>query len=812
MNSFGIQQLKELFIDRKKWFGLALVLFIIELMLLVWPVGWIRENIEIQPDTGDMWQGQMSAEAGFCQEFIPQFDYLRGIQLFFMDDVETLGEGDIIVVISDKEDNVLFQKVYFYNELTYNRYMEINVNLRLRGGETYYLSVNSDHKSGEIPSIGLCGTASGGKENQLLMRGGDLLEGQLLLIYQYSQVLTGRGFLKAFLLCLVTAAGVAIGVPKNRKFRLALGAAILLAWPWVMGLRLERLALHEYELLPIAVRWTFILMYFIELVILLCTLSVRATIVVTNLVMTAVYSVNFFVYAYRGVPLKVSDFTAIRTAARVMSGYRFQPNSSLAVVWTLMLLFIVYGLQTGGVGERKQKHMKLRVHVASAVLGIAMAVGMGYWLLYTNYVFEAGFQNSGGSGLHHLYEFNGYLIGTCMDIQKSRVRAPEGYSHERAADLLEDYVSGSDTQGMPDQWSGEELPHVILVMNESFADLRVLGDLELSQDNLSFFNSLSENTIRGYVNASVLGGGTANTEFEVFTGCSMGLLSASYPYQQYVRKPIRSMVSSMNEAGYSSWSLHPELKTNWNRLSVYQYLGFDHSLWKEDFEDAQVLHYGVSDAETYYKVEELFENRDPGEKLFIFDLTIQNHGGYTDDKALQRTVSALGVSSDEANAFFSLIEESDKAFEQLITYFEQQDEKVIICMFGDHQPKFWDDNFYDTVFSMTEGLTEEQKQWNLYKTPFLIWANYDIEEAQGVEISMNYLGGLLQKTAGVPLSPYFSFLEAQMQEYPVITVNGYMDQAGKYYSWNGDGSEFQDYRVLQYNYLFDAMHTVEWGY
>ncbi|MDE7251583.1 MAG: LTA synthase family protein [Acetatifactor sp.] len=810
MNSFGLQQLKELLINRKKWFGLALVLFIIELMLLVWPVGWIREDIEIQPDTGDMRQEQLSEETGLCQEFIPQFDYLSGIQLFFMDDVETLGEGDIIVVISDKDDNVLFQKVYLYNELTYNRYMEINVNLKLRGGETYYLSVNSDHKSGEMPSIGLCGTASGGKENRSLMRGDDTLDGQLLLIYEYSQVLTGSGFLKAFLLCLITAAGVAIGVPKNRKFRLALGAAILLAWPWVMGLRLERLALHEYELLPIAVKWTFILMYFIELVILLCTLSMRATIVVTNLVMTAVYSVNFFVYAYRGVPLKVSDLTAIRTAARVMSGYSFQPASSLAVVWALMVLFIVYGLQTGDIGKRKP--MKLRVHVASAVLGMAMAVGMGYFLLYTNYVFEAGFQNSGGSGLHHLYEFNGYLIGTCMDIQKSRVRAPEGYSHEMAEDLLEDYVFESDTQGMPDQWSGEELPHVILIMNESFADLRVLGDLELSQENLPFFNSLSENTIRGYVHASVLGGGTANSEFEVFTGCSMGLLSASYPYQQYVRRPIRSMVSSMNEAGYSSWSLHPELRTNWNRLSVYQYLGFDHSLWKEDFEDAQVLHRGVSDAETYYKVEELFENRDPGEKLFIFDLTIQNHGGYTDDKALQRTVSAIGVSSDEANAYLSLVEESDNAFEQLITYFEQQDEKVIICMFGDHQPKFGDANFYETVYSMTEGLTEEQKQWNLYKTPFVIWANYDIEEAQEVEISMNYLGVLLQKTAGVPLSPYFSFLEAQMKEYPVITVNGYVDQAGKHYSWNGDGSEFQDYRVLQYNYLFDAAHTVEWGY
>ena len=28
---------------------------------------------------------------------------------------------------------------------------------------------------------------------------------------------------------------------------------------------------------------------------------------------------------------------------------------------------------------------------------------------------------------------------------------------------------------------------------------------------------------------------------------------------------------------------------------------------------------------------------------------------------------------------------------------------------------------------------------DLYKTPFLIWANYDIEEQENVNISMNYL-------------------------------------------------------------------------
>lgn len=348
----------------------------------------------------------------------------------------------------------------------------------------------------------------------------------------------------------------------------------------------------------------------------------------------------------------------------------------------------------------------------------------------------------------------------------------------------------------------EDLPHIILILNESFADLRVLGNLELSEENMPFFYSLRENTIRGYVNASVLGGGTANSEFEVLTGCSMGLLPDTYyPYQQCLLERMPSLVSMAQAVDYTTYSIHPENRNNWNRSNVYFRLGFDSSLWLEDFQEAEILGNGVSDLETYYKIEDLYENRQENEKLFFWDITMQNHGGYTYLK-MENPITQANAEYHDADIYLSLIKESDAAFEQLITYFKDQDEKVLICMFGDHQPKLSED-FYNSIYEVTEDLTEETKLFNMYKTPFIIWANYDIEEQQDMDISMNYLGGLLLETAGVPRSAYFQFLSGLRNQYPIITVNGYADADGNFSSWSGEDTVFSDYRILQYNYLFD---------
>ena len=563
--------------------------------------------------------------------------------------------------------------------------------------------------------------------------------------------------------------------------------------PAVLGYRLEMLSADLQYLLPYAVVWNIGIMYWLQFVLLLLTNSPGLSVILVNLVTTVLYSVNYFVFAYRGEPVRINDITAAGTAAQVAANYDYTPTPYMAITWVLAAVVVVLAWVCGRNIKVVKTGITRRMVCVSA--GVLVLLAGGYGLLGTELLQHCGFREMHGYEQNMSFYYNGFLVDSCIDIQNARVREPAGYSEETVKDYLDRYTVEESV------WDSE-LPHVILIMNESFGDLRILGNLEISDENMEFFNSLQENVIRGTVNASVLGGGTANSEFEVFTGCSMGLLpSGYYAYQQCVKKPLPSIVSAMEDAGYTTISMHPEIASNWNRDKVYEYLGFDRMLWKEDFETGEVVHSGLSDGDTYRKVIELYENRAEGEKLFVFDLTMQNHGGY-EESNVEHTVKGVNVSSDEADTYLSLIRRSDEDFEQLIHYFEQAEEEVIICMFGDHLPKFGDEGFYQKLAAQTPDMSDLDRILNEYKTPFLIWSNRELEEQQGLDISMNYLGVLLLESVGVKMPAYFSYLGELMQEYPIITVNGYQDAEENFVNWSGEDDEFQIYRMLQYHLLF----------
>lgn len=794
----------------------GLVLLVVELLLYL-NTDVMRENkTNYLTGEGSWGQTQGDDANSFTQVFVSE--HARLSSLSFLMDMEgvTRRDGEVAILLSDEKDRILYEETLGFDRISDGVFTDVNVNLRLSAGHTYYLTlVTKPSSAGEYPAVGVCGKEYYLPENGMLIFGDEMPDIQLVSRYQYRVV----PFSKArniILLCVVTALGVMFGLPDNPWVRRVAGVVILAAAPYVLGGRLELLTYRELIYLPIALKWNVGIMYALEILVLLCTHSPRITIALTNICLTLLYSANYFVIIYRGTPLRVNDFSAAGTAFKVMGGYSFVPNAHLALAWGLLLMFVVFGVQTGvrkaGASSPERESAKkywvrkLLSYAVTIAIAAAVAVYGGYQLIYTDLLERAGFEFEEALGFNQyvLYYFNGYLVATCIDLRNARVTPPEGYSAERAAKILEETMEGAKSQEI----SSEELPHVILILNESFSDLSILGDLEMNQENMGYFNALSENTVRGYVNVSVIGGGTANSEFEVLTGCNTAFFPASYyPYQQGIKRPINSLISRMKDNGYTTVSMHPERATNWNRDKVYQYYGFDESLWREDFAGAERIHNGVSDAETYRKVIELYENREEGEKLFVFDLTMQNHGDYPGESGPYEVQSGR-MQNAMIDEYLTLVKISDGAFADLVGYFEEQDEKVIICMFGDHQP--WLSELI-TGADGNGGSSDAKELMKMYKTPFVIWANYDIEEEDGYDISINYLGGLLQKTAGVPMSPYFMYLEKLREDYPIITVHGYVDNEGNYSNWSSTGDEFPEYRMLQYNYLFDK-NIVDWGF
>ena len=244
-------------------------------------------------------------------------------------------------------------------------------------------------------------------------------------------------------------------------------------------------------------------------------------------------------------------------------------------------------------------------------------------------------------------------------------------------------------------------------MNESWADFEDFGNVTLSESTMDYIKSL-DNAVVGHAYASVFGAGTSASEFEFLTGDSMAFLpSGSIPYQQYTLGPSDSLATLLKGYGYETRAFHPGEKTSWQRNTAYPRLGFDSFKCGEEMDVPQTEEHGyVSDDSDFKQVIWEFEHKQEGTPLFLFNVTIQNHGAYTvEDYPAEVTVEDAPGEFPKAEQYLTLANKTDESFRQLVEYFEQQTEPTIIVMFGDHQPSV-EQEFLDMAYGVSEdGMT-----------------------------------------------------------------------------------------------------------
>ncbi len=332
---------------------------------------------------------------------------------------------------------------------------------------------------------------------------------------------------------------------------------------------------------------------------------------------------------------------------------------------------------------------------------------------------------------------NGVLVSITMNAKYLTVSAPAVYSEENLQHVQEDVRENYGFNMLEDrQMTYEEChevldvdqrPNIICIMNESYSDFSQFGDIQFTQDFQPFIDSLegSDNTIMGELHVSTFGGGTANSEFEFLTGNSMlGMPQGSIPYQQYIDADTGSISRTLKNIGYNTVAIHPYLASGWNRPAVYEFMNFDRFLSDEDFEDPIPVRNYISDQSSFEKIIEVYEeNKAEGdEPLFVFNVTMQNHGSYT--KSYDNFEPDVFFEPDpgkyeEAEQYFSVAHNTDAAFEQLIHYFENVDEPTVICMFGDHLPSLHD-GFYEMLMGVSNTTDLDPSQMMLmYTTDYI---------------------------------------------------------------------------------------------
>lgn len=513
---------------------------------------------------------------------------------------------------------------------------------------------------------------------------------------------------------------------------------------------------------------------------------------------------EYYVLEFRGSPLHPADLLSIGTAGEVSSAYKFDlPISMCAAFFLMLTVFAV---------EHKIRFVrytgKQRI-VWLCVLAVLTAGGFGY--LQSQPILSTGKNGGFFWNLTSSYEKYGYFLATYIYENYQKVEKPEGYSAEAVEQLMTELIQEQTEK------SGQ-LPNIIAIMNESFTDFASVGGIQTSKPLLPFIDSLQENTVKGNLYVPVFGGGTANTEFEFLTGSTMRFLpTGSTPYQAYVKRELPSLASYLKQYGYETLACHFASGSNWNRDQVYPLLGFDTFLTDTDVGELEEIHGYPSDQADYEEVCRQYEAwKDSGtsEHFFCFNVTIQNHGGYLSGYRSEDAPQYTGgQTSDDVEEYLSLLRESDRAFKQLVNYFEQEEEPTVILMFGDHWPRL-NNAFINSMANQADTENELEKNQNKYVTPFVIWANYNIEETQIEKLSANYLAAELLQVAGVPVNAYQNFLLNLSEEVPVIDTLGFIQSDGLY----ADSGEMldassqaglQEYAMLQYAHLFGKNENLE---
>ncbi len=571
----------------------------------------------------------------------------------------------------------------------------------------------------------------------------------------------------------------------------------------------------------------------------------HGVVLIVNISLLVWSLLNYFIQLFRGSPFIPLDVLSFGTGLGVADGFVYELSWQLIMGCILFFMIYLVNKHCRNVMPTKTKFKVLTKILSGGLVAVFLLT-----FFCTDYVNNLGYRPDFFNQARG-YKNTGSFFNFCLNGRYMHVSKPDSYSAKNTEALISQYLeeAGTSIEGNTsiNILTGENdyvpnadgtMPHLICIMNESLSDPRNFGELQTNEELFPFLDNLTENTIKGNLFIPVYGAGTSNSEFEFLSGNTVSHLpSGSNAYEAYIKDTQATLVSTLKSMGYSAHAYHPYYKDGWNRPSVYNLMGFESYTAIEDFIDSDILNEYIetNNAETYnirlqesypdknilvrrfvgdsydYKmVEEMFEERDTSKPFFVFNVTMQNHSGYAVSyRNFPQTVHETNMdgSYPMANRYLSLINESDRAFQELVEYFKNVDEPTIICMFGDHLPSIENDFYEELLGTTLDNLSKEQEQLR-YMTPFVIWANYDIPEADVEKMSANYLSTLLLQTAGLELTDYNKFLAALYQELPVINTVGHVDSENNYYSL-GEESEHDDllnvYERIQYNNLFD--HT-----
>jgi len=315
------------------------------------------------------------------------------------------------------------------------------------------------------------------------------------------------------------------------------------------------------------------------------------------------------------------------------------------------------------------------------------------------------------------------------------------------------------------------------------------------------------------------GGGTADTEFDIFTGLNTRHLRGTAYTYNLVTKPVNALPSVLSGIGYNTLALHPGYGWFYNRQNVFRYMGFTNFLDIESYDLTGNKGVYISERQTMQRVIDEYEQHmqsSPETPLFEFCITIQNHGPYKEQYGAEKNFDINQYLSDAAEmSLANYIEgmiDCDRELGVLTDYLSNRPEPVVLVYYGDHMPSFAAE-IYNALIPSTAPVDSFEALMHLYKAPFIIWQNQAARTQTPVQapdhnrewvITSNFFGVNFLRMLGFEgLCPFMDYVNNLSDIYPVILENHALTRDGSFiYLAEKPSPEIDLYRSWQYYWIF----------
>lgn len=490
-----------------------------------------------------------------------------------------------------------------------------------------------------------------------------------------------------------------------------------------------------YSIITLAILWTFF--YFLTGRLLVSYVMME--------ILTVIWGfANRVVYYTRNRYVSIKEFNVLVEAkeVKVNMNVGFHP-----VMITLLIICVILGILLYIVSKRMRKDHTTKlgkkvswsIRILGSIVLILLFVG-----IHTNppkVVEDNMFP----------YKETGTVVWFCQSLFDNVTKI---ISEEEVLTIYNEYIE----MGYEKEVVSNKRPNVIVVMSEAFWDVSNLeGIVEVDNNPMDKFYELAQGNVFGEVAVNIYGGGTNYSEFEFLTGINSQYLIDANCYKAYYSKEQGSMVSYMKELGYYAMALHSYDGEFWHRKDGYKNMGFDVFYDANLFDNTEKSHGYISDESLTKEIIQRFEEqkqKNPEQPVFSFAVSVQNHVSDLDDfneyyKSVDYSGTNTNVTGSETKdvdradveEYYNGLHESIDALQALIEYFTDCEEDTIVVFFGDHAPSF--------VNILHDDIGKEMDN-SAYRTPYMIWTNYENDYESYGEFNLCYLSSVLIEYLNFP--------------------------------------------------------------